>query len=777
MRIAFISNLPARLETGGFSGMSLAIMKALRCYCELAYVGPINPKPRLGEHIVSKVKRLAGLKGAFFFFSEARLRDIAEETEKRLRNVSYDLCFFHGFTPWIGFRSRKSYLCWSDCTFSQYMSLFHDQSQFCEEDLRRIRQREVEWLKAAQRVLFRSRWAAEGAISEYGLERRKVGYVGNYGLIEPPSADSFGNGHQFLFASTNFQLKGGLFVVKAFAHLRKEYPGIGLTIIGDRPRGATARIDGISYVGFLRKEVPEERVKLSTILASARALVHPTNADTNPMILIEAGYFGCPSITTNICGIPEIVEDRVTGILLDAPPSVASVAEAMERMIIDDQAYAVMRQAVRARMLKLFSKEAFERRVRIQFEEALFDDRSLKRPLTRLSDNRGRPPSMRIAFVSNLPARLETGGFSAMSVAMIEALRRFARVRYIGPINPTPSRLAHLQSKLTRTFGGSGRFFFFSPDRLQKISRCTVARLQEQKCDLVLYHGFTPWIKVPSDGPYIAWSDCTFRDYFRVYHQSQNFDAADLKRIEEAEANWLRKASRVLFTSRWAAERATKDYSLDPENIGVVGIFGALQPPATDTYAGSYEFAFISTNFAAKGGPIVAQALERVRASHPKVQLIVIGDKPPKNILAQDGIFYAGFLRKEALADKEKLRDILARIRGLVHPTLADIAPLSLVEAAYFGCPSISSRICAIPEIVEDGKTGILLDAPPTIDSVAAAMEQILDHDEEYRSIRHAAREKMCREFTEAAFQSRVRANILEAMGLSEVLADSYSSS
>src|SRR5438552_9552200 len=764
MRVALISNLPARLETGGFSGMSLAIMKALRSYCELEYVGPINPKPRLGEHIVSKVKRLAGFKGAFFFFSEARLREIAEETEKRLRKVSYDLCFFHGFTPWIGFHSSKPYLCWSDCTFSQYMSLFHDQSQFPEDDLRRIQKCEEEWLKAARRVLFRNRWAAEGAISEYGLERQKVGYVGNYGLIEPPSADSFDNGQEFLFASTNFRLKGGPIVVKAFAHMRRKYSRIGLTIIGDRPPRRISSNEGVSYIGSLRKEIPKERAKLSTILARARALVHPTTADTNPMILIEAGYFGCPSITTNICGIPEIVEDRVTGILLDAPPSVASVAEAMERVIIDDQAYAVMRQAVRARMLKLFSKEAFERRVRIQFEEALLDDPSLKRPLTRLNDNRGRPPSMRIAFVSNLPARLETGGFSAMNVAMIEALRQFARVRYIGPINPTPSRLAHLQSKLTRTFGRSGRFFFFSKGRLQKISRCTLARLQKEQCDLVLYHGFTPWIKVPSDRPYVAWSDCTFKDYFRVYHQSQNFDPADLRRIEEAEADWLRKASRVLFTSRWAAQRATKDYLLDPEKVGVVGIFGALQPPATDTYAGSYEFAFISTNFAAKGGPIVAQALRRVRASHPGVQLIIIGDKPPKRILNQEGIFHAGFLRKEAPGDKAKLRDILARIRGLVHPTMADIAPLSLVEAAYFGCPSISSRICAIPEIVEDGKTGILLDAPPTIDSVAAAMEQILDHDEEYRSIRHAAREKMCREFTEAAFQSRVRANILEAM-------------
>jgi glycosyltransferase involved in cell wall biosynthesis len=108
---------------------------------------------------------------------------------------------------------------------------------------------------------------------------------------------------------------------------------------------------------------------------------------------------------------------------------------------------------------------------------------------------------------------------------------------------------------------------------------------------------------------------------------------------------------------------------------------------------------------------------------------------------------------------------------------LADIAPLSLVEAGYFGCPSISSRISAIPEIVEDGKTGVLLDAPLSIDSVATAMEQFLDNDKEYRLIRRAAREKMCREFTQAAFQSRVRANILEAMGFSKTLSNAYPSS
>src|SRR5437667_10875453 len=103
MRVAFVGNLPARLETGGFSGVSLAVMKALRSYCALEYVGPINPKPRLGEHIVSKAKRLAGMNGAFFFFSEARLRDIAGQTADRLGSVSYDLWSLHGLTTGISF--------------------------------------------------------------------------------------------------------------------------------------------------------------------------------------------------------------------------------------------------------------------------------------------------------------------------------------------------------------------------------------------------------------------------------------------------------------------------------------------------------------------------------------------------------------------------------------------------------------------------------------------------------------------------------------------------
>ena len=71
-----------------------------------------------------------------------------------------------------------------------------------------------------------------------------------------------------------------------------------------------------------------------------------------------------------------------------------------------------------------------------------------------------------------------------------------------------------------------------------------------------------------------------------------------------------------------------------------------------------------------------------------------------------------------------------------MHPTRSDIAPLLLVEAAMFGCPAIASRAFAIPELVADGESGLLLDAPGDPAEVAAAMT--LDAGQSGRLRRHA---------------------------------------
>jgi glycosyltransferase involved in cell wall biosynthesis len=342
-----------------------------------------------------------------------------------------------------------------------------------------------------------------------------------------------------------------------------------------------------------------------------------------------------------------------------------------------------------------------------------------------------------INFISNLPKGLRSGGFSAMNVAAFSALSESEAVNYVGPINPPVIARQKAWSKLRRVTGVRGSFFFFSEDRLNTIAHEVHSKCQAE-ARLDFFHGFTPWIATRPERPYVAWSDCTFHDYVDIYHRREQFRREDLERIEHAEATWLQEADRVLFTSNWAVERAVRQYSLDARRVASVGIFGEIELPARDAYAGSQEFAFVSTNFEAKGGPLVVEAFREVRKRYPEASLVIVGDRPPRQILSS-GVRSVGFLRKEVPEEYQRFREILAEARAVISATSSDICPLLFVEASYFGCPVISTRKFAIPEIVDDGQTGLLLDESPDSDSLARAMSRLLEMTDEYHRMRAAA--------------------------------------
>jgi len=359
-----------------------------------------------------------------------------------------------------------------------------------------------------------------------------------------------------------------------------------------------------------------------------------------------------------------------------------------------------------------------------------------------------------INFISNLPEGLRTGGFSAMSAAAYAALRTRDEVAYIGPINPAPILLERMSSKVRRSIGSPGDFFFFSPRRLSAIAR-EVASRSRSDVRVDFFHGFTPWIQTRPRRPYFAWCDCTFRDYINIYHHRANFRQSDLARIERLEASWLKSATAVLFTTDWAASRAVHHYGLDPRCVCSVGMFGEIEMPPVDAYRGDEEFAFISTNFEAKGGYVVLAAFQRVRAQRPDARLTVVGDAP-RTTRQIPGVTFAGYLRKENEEEAAALRQLLGRARGLVLPTRGDIAPLLIVEAGYFGCPAIATRDFAIPELVEHGKTGLLVDDPRSIEEVAAAMERLLVDGGEYRGMRRGAWERHRQDRSKARFVDRM---------------------
>ncbi|HEY5504296.1 MAG TPA: glycosyltransferase, partial [Sedimentisphaerales bacterium] len=70
--------------------------------------------------------------------------------------------------------------------------------------------------------------------------------------------------------------------------------------------------------------------------------------------ILEAMFFACPSVARRVGGIPEVIENNVTGIL-SASDDADTLARAVESLIKDSARRVAMGRAARQRALELFS--------------------------------------------------------------------------------------------------------------------------------------------------------------------------------------------------------------------------------------------------------------------------------------------------------------------------------------------------------------------------------------------------------------------------------------
>lgn len=344
-RINYVTNIPSDVTSGGWTGINAEVYQNLATRFETRYVGPINPGINAGAKLISKLNRLSGRKGAYFFFSQSRLQAIASLLEEQMDKQA-DFDFFHGITPWIGYKSPRPYCFYTDACFSNYMDVYHVRSQF--SGLERICEEEANWIKGAHRAFFGTQWALEQTLEAYSIPRGNLEVVGLGGHIPIPQIDEYQGGYEFLFVSLDFERKGGHLCIEAFQRVRNQFPDARLTLLGTEPPQSILSVPGVVYEGYLRKTVPQELRKLQQIFARAFALIHPTSTDIAPLVIVEAGYFGCPAIASRSFSIPELVIDGITGYLVTPPLHAEDFAERMIMMCSSPTSYKTMRQEVRS---------------------------------------------------------------------------------------------------------------------------------------------------------------------------------------------------------------------------------------------------------------------------------------------------------------------------------------------------------------------------------------------------------------------------------------------
>ena len=199
----------------------------------------------------------------------------------------------------------------------------------------------------------------------------------------------------------------------------------------------------------------------------------------------------------------------------------------------------------------------------------------------------------------------------------------------------------------------------------------------------------------------------------------------------------------VIVPSRFlaaAAERA--GFPADRMHVIPSGVDTSFFSP-TPLPDGAPTVTFVGRLVEKKGLDVLLAAWPLVRAEHPDARLVVVGEGPLAPLLSDTDASVSHLLPDPARRH-EQVRDAIRAGHLVVTPSrtapTGDSESLLLVnlEAAASGRPVVSTRHGGIPEFVEDGVTGLLVEEADA-QALAAAMSRVLGDQGVARKLADAA--------------------------------------
>jgi glycosyltransferase involved in cell wall biosynthesis len=236
------------------------------------------------------------------------------------------------------------------------------------------------------------------------------------------------------------------------------------------------------------------------------------------------------------------------------------------------------------------------------------------------------------------------------------------------------------------------------------------------------------------------------------------------------QARWeranVRCADRVVVPSRYSAAIAQEVYAVPKECVTVV-------PEALDVAEWRRRFAAapaahaphptvlaVARMYPRKRLGDLLEAAALLRARIPDVRVRIVGEGPESAALRRRArrlglepvVTFLGEVSRQALAVEYVGADVFCL------PTVQEGFGLVFAEAGAAGVPVVACRAAAVPEVVEDRRTGLLVN-PRSPDELAMAMETLLRNPGLRAEMGEAGRRR-----AEALDLERVAARFMEAV-------------
>ena len=164
--------------------------------------------------------------------------------------------------------------------------------------------------------------------------------------------------------------KGHSVLLRAAARLRGEFPSLTVRLVGGGPLETPLRAEAAGLGVGNAVEFPGFRDDLPPLLAEMDVVAVPSIYEGFGLTIVEAMGMARPVVASRVGGIPEVVAEGETGLLVP-PGDPPALAAALATILRDPPRAQAMGEAGRRRAERLFSLEIMLGRCRNLYDELL----------------------------------------------------------------------------------------------------------------------------------------------------------------------------------------------------------------------------------------------------------------------------------------------------------------------------------------------------------------------------------------------------------------------
>lgn len=199
-----------------------------------------------------------------------------------------------------------------------------------------------------------------------------------------------------------------------------------------------------------------------------------------------------------------------------------------------------------------------------------------------------------------------------------------------------------------------------------------------------------------------------------------------------------------------------------------VQTFECARPSPVLNFDGSKVIGMVARLDLKKGFEYLLRAARELRGTFPELKVVIVGEGPDRREI--EGMIQRFGLQSNVIlaGQHSDMPAIYAAMDVFVLPSLNEGLPMTILEAMAASKPVIATRVGAIPKVIQDGETGLLVD-PADSDGLRDALVRLLTDSDLCSRLGAAGHDWVSHNYTSEAMALKYRQMYDDVLGTSAI--------